>query len=194
LIANGYHGWLGGFLPHQTHAAQPIDIATAAPTKVALSDEISKRLAPLLLDKGDRGNASRIRQMTIDAFISATQRGCSPDNIRAGFRSAGLFPADRQALLTHAQRFLSDGPLPFDPSQGEGTMRGNYLLTSADGLEFLAQLEYGCCAADAEAKFGGSVRQIYEDLMNGDPKQAHLLTPMPPVVWEGQIRDFATFD
>ena len=183
------------FLPHFTHAGQPIDIATAAPTKAALSAQIAKRLGALAaFDRSDRGTASRIRQLTIDAFISAMQKGCSPENIQAGFRAAGLFPADRGALLASARRFLSDGPMPLDPSRGEGSVRGHYLLTSPAGLEFLARLEYSCSAEMAEAMFGGSVRRVYEDLMNCDPKQAHLLTPMPPVFWDGELRDVASFD
>jgi hypothetical protein len=183
------------FLPHTTHAGQPIDVATAAPTKVALSDQMSKRLGTVAtFEKGDRGNAGRIRQLTIDAFISAMQKGCSPENIQAGFRAAGLIPGDREQLFLSARRFLSQGPPPFDPSLGEGSVQGNYLLTSADGLEFLAQLESHCSAEEAIAKFGGSVRQVYEDAMRCDAKLARLLTPMPPVFRDGVMLDFADFD
>jgi hypothetical protein len=98
------------FLPHFTRAGQPIDIATGSPTKAALSDQIAKRIGSMaVLDKTDRGNESRIRQTTIDALSSAMQRGCSPENIAAGFRTTGLIPGDREALLTSVRRFLSDG-------------------------------------------------------------------------------------
>jgi hypothetical protein len=81
--------------------------------------------------------------------------------------------------------------MPFDPSQGEGSVQGQCLLKSSEGLEFLTQLEYNCSAADAEMRFGGSVRRIYDDLMNTHPKHAHLITPMPPVFgWRApRVRD-----
>ena len=62
-----------------------------------------------------------------------------------------------------------------------------YLLTSPEGLEFLAQKEYHCSALDAAAQFAGDPQTIFSELLE-DQRHARFLLRIPDLVIR-EIRD-----
>ena len=173
-------------LPHTTHVAAPIDRAVAGPTKATLKAQFTKRAGELAAMRGQRGRAKLVRLITLESFINAFQRGAAADNIQAGFRATGLYPANVAAVLK--SQFVTDDEPEYDPEMGEGMLEGNYLLTSPEGLDWLARREGYGDAAEAAASFGGKVGALFRRFTQCDPKQAHFLTPCPSVMWHGRLQ------
>jgi hypothetical protein len=78
--------------PHSSHLLQPLDVACFSPLKRRYGDIISG-LA--------RNRINHIsKEAFLPAFKKAFEQAFTQDNIRAGFRGAGLVPYDPEAVLS----------------------------------------------------------------------------------------------
>jgi hypothetical protein len=78
--------------PHSSHLLQPLDVACFSPLKRSYGDEISA-LA--------RSRIHHINKQTfLPAFKAAFEKTFTAENVRAGFRGAGLVPYNPEAVLS----------------------------------------------------------------------------------------------
>ena len=77
--------------PHSSHLLQPLDVACFSPLKRLYGDEVSA-LA--------RSRIHHINKETfLPAFKAAFSKAFTAENVRAGFRGAGLVPHNLEAVL-----------------------------------------------------------------------------------------------
>jgi len=94
--------------PHSSHICQPLDIACFGPLKKTMSDEID----PLI-----RHGVARIMKFEwTGSYQRARKSALSVSNIKAGFRSAGLVPFNRQKVLTKIPQQPSPTTMDDTPS------------------------------------------------------------------------------
>ena len=92
--------------PHSSHLLQPLDVGCFSPLKRAYGDAISV-LA--------RNRIHHISKETfLPAFKQAYYKAITPDNIRGGFRGAGLSPHDYNVVLSQLNVMLRT---PTPPAQ-----------------------------------------------------------------------------
>ena len=78
--------------PHSSHLLQPLDVACFSPLKRVYSDEISA-LA--------RSHIHHINKETfLPAFKATFSKVFTVENVRAGFRGAGLVPHNPEVVLS----------------------------------------------------------------------------------------------
>jgi hypothetical protein len=77
---------------HASHLLQPLDLTCFSPMKRMYGDRISQ----LIVNRVNKIN----KEAFLPAFISIYKKAFSVDNIRAGFRAAGLVPYDPEAVLS----------------------------------------------------------------------------------------------
>jgi hypothetical protein len=78
--------------PHSSHLLQPLNVACFSPLKRKYSDKISALAG---------GTTHHINKETfLLAFKATFEKVFTADNIRAGFRGAGLVPLDPEAVLS----------------------------------------------------------------------------------------------
>ncbi len=95
--------------PHSSHLLQPLDVGCFAPLKRRYSDQISA-LA--------RNRINFISKETfLQAFKPAFEQSLTAENIKAGFRGAGLVPHNPDAVLLKLDVRLQTPELP-PPTQG----------------------------------------------------------------------------
>jgi hypothetical protein len=96
--------------PHTSHILQPLDISVFAPLKRALAYETDH------LSRLDSGRIPRI-QWT-EMYIRARAKALTSDNIRSGWKSAGLMPLEPMRVLEHLPTRIYEPPsTPRTPSQ-----------------------------------------------------------------------------
>jgi hypothetical protein len=77
---------------HSSHLLQPLDVGCFAPLKKAYGNQISELM---------RNGINHITKLEfLPAFRAAFDTSVTPDNIRGGFRGAGLVPDDPEAVLS----------------------------------------------------------------------------------------------
>jgi hypothetical protein len=77
---------------HSSHLLQPLDVGCFAPLKKAYGNQISELM---------RSGINHITKLEfLPAFRAAFDASITPDNIRGGFRGAGLVPDDPEAVLS----------------------------------------------------------------------------------------------
>ncbi|KZT51130.1 CENP-B protein [Calocera cornea HHB12733] len=78
--------------PHSSHLTQPLDISLFGPLKRAYSDKINNLV---------RGGVTHIKKDDFfPAFRAAFQVAFKEQNIKSGFRAAGLVPFNPDAVLS----------------------------------------------------------------------------------------------
>jgi DDE superfamily endonuclease len=96
--------------PHTSHVLQPLDISVFAPLKRALAYETDQT------SRLDSGRISRIHWT--EMYIRARTKAFSSDNIRAGWKSAGLVPLEPMRVLEKlSTRVYARLPSPRTPPQ-----------------------------------------------------------------------------
>ena len=87
------HGIIGLCMPaHSSHLLQPLDVGCFAPLKKAYGNQISELM---------RNGINHITKLEfLPAFRAAFKAVMTSDNIRGGFRGAGLVPDDPEAVLS----------------------------------------------------------------------------------------------
>ena len=77
---------------HSSHLLQPLDVGCFAPLKKAYGNEVNKLI---------RNGINHISKVEfLPAFHAAFDASIIPDNIRGGFRGAGLVPYDPEAVIS----------------------------------------------------------------------------------------------
>jgi hypothetical protein len=77
---------------HSSHLLQPLDVGCFAPLKKAYGNQINELM---------RNGINHITKLEfLPAFRAAYNASITPDNIRGGFRGAGLIPDDPEAVLS----------------------------------------------------------------------------------------------
>jgi hypothetical protein len=138
------------------------------------------------LDKASQKKAATTRHFIVKAMEFAHSKAANHQNCAAGFAKAGLYPFNPLKALN------SGYALPAEPGAAPEAYQDPYggfdVLTSAEALEFLAQKEYGCGAAEAAEKFGGDPYQLYR-IMRSESKFASgcLLSPIPDLFVRNQV-------
>jgi hypothetical protein len=96
--------------PHTSHILQPLDISVFAPLKRALAYET---------DQTSRLDSSRISRVHwTEMYIRARAKAFSSDNIRSGWKSAGLMPLEPMRVLEKLPTRVYAPPLsPCTPAQ-----------------------------------------------------------------------------
>ena len=94
--------------PHSSHLLQPLDVGCFAPLKRRYGDQISA-LA--------RNRVNFVsKESFLQAFKPAFEQSLTAENIKAGFRGAGLVPHDPEAVLSKLDVRLQT-PAPSPPGQ-----------------------------------------------------------------------------
>src|SRR5204863_7842661 len=77
--------------PHSSHLTQPLDVGVFGPLKRVMSSKI----APLITV-----GVSRLQKVEwLSAFVEAHQAVFRAENIKGGFRGAGIFPLEPNKIL-----------------------------------------------------------------------------------------------
>jgi len=88
--------------PHSSHFLQPLDVGCFSPLKVSYGKQIEQMM---------RMQITHItKEDFFDAFIEAFHASITANNIRAGFRAAGLVPFDPESVVSRLD------PKPVTPS------------------------------------------------------------------------------
>jgi hypothetical protein len=96
--------------PHSSHFLQPLDVGCFSPLKVSYGKQIERMM---------RMQITHItKEDFFDAFVEAFHASITANNIRAGFRAAGLVPFDPESVVAR----LDPKPItPSPPSSRPGT-------------------------------------------------------------------------
>ena len=95
--------------PHSSHLTQPLDVGVFGPLKRVMSSKI----APLITV-----GVSRLQKVEwLSAFVKAHQAVFRAENIKGGFRGAGIFPLEPNKILN---RITLSSPAP-PPQSREST-------------------------------------------------------------------------
>jgi hypothetical protein len=121
--------------------------------------------------------------IVIESFESAVAHGASPGNILSAFRKCGLVPFNPRAVC-ESDFVLQEMPEEAMMSEAFST---SHHLTSPEGLEWLAQKECGCSAAEAEAQFGDDPKRLFRELM--DSPAGEVLSLIPGPIWASTFAD-----
>lgn len=78
--------------PHSSHILQPLDVGCFSPLKTAYGKQIEGMM---------RASITHItKEDFFPAFLAAHQAAITPDNVRGGFRGAGLVPFDPEKVIS----------------------------------------------------------------------------------------------
>jgi hypothetical protein len=88
--------------PHSSHFLQPLDVGCFSPLKVSYGKQIEQMM---------RMQITHItKEDFFDAFVEAFHASITQNNVRAGFRAAGLVPFDPESVISRLD------PKPITPS------------------------------------------------------------------------------
>jgi hypothetical protein len=171
-------------LAHTSHAFQPLDTSINGPAKAQLKREFIRQMPRLReLDPAARGKAAMMRQIVVEGFESAMDHAASRSNIASAFRKTGMVPVNPKAVCD-SQYVVSDD---VDAATMEQAFSIPHHLTSPAGLEWLAQREYQCSAAEAAAMFDNNPHRIFDELMENCA--GRVLSFIPGVIWRTIFED-----
>jgi hypothetical protein len=134
---------------HSSHVMSAFDVVLASPLKTDFSRHLGilgKKLADL--PTKTRQKASTTREVMIEAMLNAM----STANLEAAFKAVGQVPIDREAVLK--KQFIFDAPAERADPGYASPYGGHRLLTSDEGLEYLAQKQFHSSNSEALGRFG----------------------------------------
>jgi hypothetical protein len=125
---------------HSSHLLQPVDVAVASPVKTEFKKKMDAALGRLMAaDPEKREKSELLREVMVESFLVALEKGATFENIISGFRKSGIFPLERSVPLS--SQFATAAPDPeIFRTINTGTEVGNKELTSTEGLEFLRNI------------------------------------------------------
>ena len=88
--------------PHSSHFLQPLDVGCFSPLKVSYGKQIEQMMRMQI--------THNTKEDFFDAFVEAFHVSITANNIRAGFRAAGLIPFDPKLVISRLD------PKPITPS------------------------------------------------------------------------------
>jgi hypothetical protein len=110
--------------PHSSHFLQPLDVGCFSPLKAAYGKQIEKMM---------RMQITHIQKEDFfDAFIEAFSASMTPDNVRSGFRAAGIVPFDPESVVS---RLNPKPATPSPPNSRPGTASSWVPKTPSTALE-----------------------------------------------------------
>ena len=122
-------------IPHSSHLLQPLDVGVFGPLKKAISKHLDRLL---------RVGVHRLEKVEwVEAYVEAREGTLTEDNIRGGWRGAGLVPLNR-VRITHSlpaviMRPTTPSPAPshdslFDDIIGAGFSPDTTVLRSTNAI------------------------------------------------------------
>ena len=90
--------------PHTSHILQPLDVAVFAPLKTALAQEMDEIARA-------SGGYNISKQDWIRCYVAAREKAICTPNIKSGFRAAGIWPNNRDRVLSTLDRHAAILPV-----------------------------------------------------------------------------------
>lgn len=116
---------------HTSHLLSPFDVSIASPLKTYFSNDLNNM--NYSTDGSVKKNLAYFRTFSIDSFLNSSVRACSPNNIRSGFRAAGISPLNPNKPLTSDYAMENPGVYQNRANNNLPT----YYLNSEFGLNYL---------------------------------------------------------
>ena len=116
---------------HTSHLLSPFGVSIASPLKTHFSNDLNNM--NYSTDGSVKKNLAYFRTFSIDSFLNSSVRACSPNNIRSGFRAAGISPLNPNKPLTSDYAMENPGVYQNRANNNLPT----YYLNSEFGLNYL---------------------------------------------------------
>jgi hypothetical protein len=149
--------------PHSSHLLQPLDVGCFAPLKKAYGSQVEELI---------RNHINHITKLEfLPAFKAAFENAITKENIRGGFRGAGLIPDNPEAVLSQLEiRIRTPTPLLEEDTPWE-------LKTPGNPAELASQTEL---IKDKVARHQNSsptpINDAVDQFLKGAHRIAHQLT------------------
>lgn len=146
------------------------DVGIGAPLKTSFKEELRKRLYKLMnLDPKKREKSEVLRYIMVESFLCALEKASTIGNVRSSFKKCGIFPFDPSVPLS-SQYVTQPVATIYEDIQPREDLANNKLLTSDEGLDFLAKvsLKRGILLSDVQ---DFNLVEKWRSLKNGDATQ-----------------------
>lgn len=126
--------------PHTSHILSAFDVSIASAIKTFFAQELTKfKYKEIYFDK-TKQFLTELRTHSIKSFLNAHVKACTPANIQAGFRHAGMVPFNPQVPLFSDYSMDSNYAYLFENKSKDEIP--TFYLNSKSGLEFLFKKEF----------------------------------------------------